>query len=491
MDPRLPVIIGAGQVTNRPKSETRLRAPIALMAEATELALTDAGVGAGEIDSVQVVNTISWTYTDPAGELAEAIGASPTESIYTTVGGNTPQWLVNRACEMISRGERDLVLISGAESFASATAARSMGRKLDRGNRGEQAPAIGDDRPGAGPAEMQSGLIAPAQIYPLIENAYRASKGRSVEEHQAVLGKLCESFNKVAANNPLSWLPERHTAEEIVTATPLNRMIGFPYTKWMNSIMKVDQGASVLIASAEKAEALGVSREQWVFPHAGTECNDPWFVSQRPDLAKSPAIAAAGSASLEAVGLGIDDIEFIDLYSCFPCAVELGADALSLPADGSRQLTVTGGLMYFGGPGNNYATHSIATMVSLLREKPESFGICTALGWYVTKHAVGIYSGNPPVEGFKRPDISTRQAEIEASELELGQPESGETVEVVAYTILYDREGKPMSAPAVVDCRGGRAIVHLPDDSPTDEELVGRKARIHDVDGQVPKAELV
>ncbi|RIK10787.1 MAG: hypothetical protein DCC49_02355 [Acidobacteria bacterium] len=485
------MIIGTGQVTNRPKSETRLRAPVTLMAEATELALSDAGVVAASIDSVQVVNTISWTYADPAGELAEAIGASPAESIYTTVGGNTPQWLVNRACEMISKGERELVLISGAESFASATAARSMGRKLDRGNRGEQPQAIGDDRPGAGPAEMQSGLIAPAQIYPLIENAYRASKGRSVAEHQAVLGSLCESFNRVAAENPLSWLPERHTAEEIVTPTPLNRMIGFPYTKWMNSIMKVDQGASLLIASAEKAEELGVERDKWVFPQAGTECNDPWFVSQRPDLAESPAIRAAGTASLEAAGVGIDDIEFIDLYSCFPCAVELGADALGLPADGSRQLTVTGGLMYFGGPGNNYATHSIATMVGLLRESPESYGLCTALGWYVTKHAVGVYSGTPPAEGFKRPDISARQAEIDSSELSLGQPESGETVEIVAYTVLYDREGKPMSAPAVVECKTGRAIVHLPDDSPTDEELVGRNARIHDVDGQVPKAELV
>lgn len=491
MDPRLPVIIGVGQVTNRPKSETRLRAPIALMAEATEAALDDAGIGAREIDSVQVVNTISWTYADPAGELAKVIGAAPTELVYTTVGGNTPQWLGNRACEMISKGERDLVLITGAESFASATAARYMGRKLDRGNRGEQPPAIGDDRPGAGPAEMQAGLIAPAQIYPLIENAYRASKGRSIAEHQAILGKLCESFNKIAAENPLSWLPERHTADEIAAASPLNRMIGFPYTKWMNSIMKVDQGASVLIASVEKAKQLGVSREKWVFPQAGTECNDPWFVSQRPDLAKSPAIAAAGSASLEALGIGIDDIEFIDLYSCFPCAVELGADAFGLPADGSRPLTVTGGLMYFGGPGNNYASHSIATMVGLLRENPASYGLCTALGWYVTKHAVGIYSGKPPAKGYQRPDISKRQAEIEASELQLGQPEIGEIVDVVAYTILYDREGKPISAPAIVDCKGGRAIVHLPDDSPTDEEIVGRTARIHDVDGQVPKAELV
>lgn len=490
MDPRIPVIIGTGQVTNRPKSETRLRSPIALMAEASELALSDAAVSPDSIDSVQVVNTISWTYSDPPGELSQAIGASPAESVYTTVGGNTPQWLINRACEMISRGERELVLISGAESFASATAARSMGRKLDRGNRGEQPSSIGDDRPGAGPAEMQSGLIAPAQIYPLIENAYRESKGRSVDEHQSMLGRLCESFNRVAAGNPLSWLPESHTAEEIATASPLNRMIGFPYTKWMNSIMKVDQGASLLIASVEKAEVLGVDRDKWVFPHAGTECNDPWFVSQRPEIAKSPAIAAAGAASLEAAGIGIDEVEFIDLYSCFPCAVELGAEAFGLKPDGSRPLTVTGGLMYFGGPGNNYVTHSVATIAGLLRESPESFGMCTALGWYVTKHAVGIYSGRPPENGFRRPDIEAEQAKIAATELPLGQPEIDELVEIVAYTVLYDREGKPISAPAVIDCKAGRAIVHLPDDLPTNQEIVGRRARVRDLSGQVPKAEL-
>lgn len=491
MDPRLPVIIGTGQVTNRPKSETRLRPPMALMAESAELALEDAGISPDAIDSIQVVNTISWTYADPPGELADTISANPVEHVYTTVGGNTPQWLVNRACEKISRGELGVVLISGAESFASATAARSMGRKLDRGNRGIQPPAIGDDRPGAGPAEMQSGLIAPAQIYPIIENAYRASKGRSIPEHQQHLGKLCESFNRVAAANPLAWLPERRTAEEIATASPLNRMIGLPYTKWMNSILKVDQGASILISSIEAARRLGVDSDKWIFPHAGAECNDVWYVTQRPNLAQSPAIAAAGKAALGAANLDIDEIEFVDLYSCFPCAVELSAEALGLPADGSRQLTVTGGLMYFGGPGNNYATHSIATMTNLLRENRQSYGICTALGWYITKHAIGIYAGVPPAKGFKRPDLARDQAQIDASELPLWAPEVGDDARIVAYTILYDREGKPISVPAIVESPRGRAIVHLNTGTSPYEEMVGKRVQISKVDGKTPQADIL
>lgn len=482
-DPRTPLIAGVSQLTNRPKSETRIRAPLALMTEVARGALDDAGVPASAIDSIQVVNIISWTYADPAGELAEEIGAAPREKIYTPVGGNTPQWLVNRASEQIANGELDVALIVGAESFASATAARAMGRKLDRGNRGNKPPMIGDDRAGAGPAELQAGLIAPTQIYPLIENAYRASKGRSIDQHQAALGKLCESFNAVAAENPLSWLPERHTADEIARPGPVNRLIAFPYTKWMNSILKVDQAAALLLMSEEAADKFGVT--QRVYPQSGAECNDAWFVTQRPDFAQSPAIRGAAEAALEGAGIEIGEVEYIDLYSCFPCAVELGADAIGLPTDGSRALTLTGGLMYFGGPGNNYVSHSIAEAVKAIRDHPQSYALCTALGWYVTKHAIGVYAGHPP-ERFVRPDLTQLQDEINSSELPLASLEEGEKVEIVSSTVLYDREGKPTAAPAIVSAQGKRSIAHLPIETADDvwtTDLVGMEAIVTDATG--------
>lgn len=465
-----------------------------LMAEAARLALDDASAPASSIDSIQVVNVLSWTYPDPAGALGEKVGASPRDLAYTSVGGNTPQWLVNRASEMISRGEAEVVLIAGAESFASAKAARAMGRKLDRGVRTAQPALIGDDRQGLGPLEMKAGLIAPSQVYPLIENAYRAHTGRSIVDHQRALGELCASLNAVAAENPLSWLPEKHSADEIATPDPTNRMIGFPYTKYMNSILNVDQGAALLIASVEAADRIGTPREKWVFPQSGAECNDQWCVSQRSDMWRSHAIEAAGRATLESAGLDMGDVALVDLYSCFPSAVELGADALGLPLDGSIPLTVTGGLMYFGGPGNNYATHSIGRMVELLRESPGEYGLCTALGWYVTKHAIGLYSTEPPAGGFKRPDLSEAQARIDAMESPFTEDlADGDLVSIATYTVLYDREGKPMSAPAIVDGEGGRAIVHLPIDDAVEfvrADHIGKRAKVFDTSGQTPKAAL-
>ena len=41
-----------------------------------------------------------------------------------------------------------------------------------------------------------------------------------------------------------------------------------------------------------------------------------------------------------------------------------------------RDLTVTGGMTFAGGPWNNYVTHGVATMVGVLREDPGDLGLC-------------------------------------------------------------------------------------------------------------------
>src|SRR3546814_676544 len=236
--------------------------------------------------------------------------------------------------------------------------------------------------------------MMPVQVYPLVEQAHRLKQGLTVDEQLVVASELWARFSDVAAANTHAWIQRSYTAEEIRTPSADKRWIGFPYTKLMNSNNAVEQGAGVILCSAERAEALGVPRDRWVFPHSGTDAHDHYFVSNRDDLGSSPAMRLAGRAALDLAGCGLDDLAHIDVYSCFPSAVQIAASELGLGL--GRPLTVTGGLSFAGGPWNNYVMHSIATMAGVLREDPETFGLVTANGGFITKHAFGVYSTRPP-----------------------------------------------------------------------------------------------
>ena len=218
----------------------------------------------------------------------------------------------------------------------------------------------------------------------------------------------------------------RKSAEEIRTTTASNRLVGAPYRKLMNSNNDVDMAAAVIMCSAEAADRLGVARERWVFPHAGTDCHEHPYVSQRDTFTRTPAVEIGGRRAMELAGVGIDDVAIVDLYSCFPSAVQLGAQSLGLALDG--QLTRTGGLSFAGGPWNNYVMHAIATVVGELRERPGERALVWANGGYVTKHAFGIYGTQPPAGGFRHDDP---QAEIDvlpepAAGLRRGRRRSGD-----------------------------------------------------------------
>ena len=203
-------------------------------------------------------------------------------------------------------------------------------------------------------------------------------------------------FSEVAAANPYAWLRQARTADEIITTVDDNRMIAYPYNKLLTANMQVDQGAALIMCSAAAATSAGVPRDRWIFPLSGADADDHWFLSHRFDFHSSPAIRLAGATALSLAGAAIDEMTHVDLYSCFPSAVEIAAAELGLPDDDpSRPLTVTGGLTFGGGPGNNYGTHALASMVGTLRADPGSLGLVTGLGWYLTKHSVGIYGTEP------------------------------------------------------------------------------------------------
>ena len=455
MDPRTPVLVGAGQVSHHAAGLDDALEPAALMAEAIERAAADAKLaGVPAADSLRVVSLLSWRYRDPARFVAQRLGLTPRETALTTPGGNSPQLLVNVTAAEIQRGELDLAILAGGEAWRTRMRARRdqavlMWPKLPEGTGPER--TIGHELAMSSPGELARGLVMPVQLYPMFETALRAAAGESIDAHLVRVSELWSRFSAVAARNPYAWIQEAKSAEEIRTPGPGNRMIGLPYPKYMNSNNDVDQAAAVIMCSAERARALGVPEDRWVFPHAGADCHEHPFVSHRWSLAETPAIRAGGRAALELAGLGIDDVEIVDLYSCFPSAVQLGAASLGLALDG--QLTRTGGLSFAGGPWNSYVLHAIATVMADLRERPGAFGLVWANGGFVTKHSFGVYSTRPPAQGFRQ----APPQEDRGPRRELADPESAAGPAVVeAYTVMHDRDGRPENGIAACLLEDGR-----------------------------------
>lgn len=441
--PRTPVLIGYGQVNQR--EENPDVEPVDLMAAAVRQAADSRVLEA--VDAVRVVNLFSARYRDPGLLLGQRIGADRPATRYSGVGGNVPQSLVNQACLDIQHGRADVVLVAGAEMWRTRMQLRAKGKRLTWTNQDESVPVAegGDDHvPMAGPAEERIGLDRPAYVYPMFEQALRISTGESIEDHRKRIGELWARFNTVAVHNPHAWIRKPVTPEEIWQDSPGNRMISWPYTKLMNSNNMVDQGAALILTSVETATRLQIPTERWVYPYAGTDAHDTYAISERAELHRSPAIRIGGARALALAGLGIDDVDYVDLYSCFPSAVQVAAAELGLPIDDpGRPLTVTGGLTFAGGPWSNYVTHSIATMAELLTANPGRRGLITANGGYLTKHSFGIYGTEPPPSEFRWEDTQfavdrepTRDAAVEW--------EGVGTVE--SWTTPVGRDGRPEKA---------------------------------------------
>lgn len=482
IDDRTPVIVGVGQLNQRVDRGAPPLDPAALMAEAVERAIADAGApGLRErIDSIRVMNILSWPYRDPGAAVAALVGARPRHTAMTTMGGNYPQTMVNRAAAEVAAGEVDVVVIGGAEAWRSRAAARA-GDGLGWPAQDDAVPVApiygGGDPELSSPGEMARGVFMPIQVYPMFDVALRAHLGLGIDEHRQRLGELWSRFSDVAADNEHAWIQKRFTAEDIATPSPDNRMVGFPYTKLMNSNNNVEQGAAVIVCSASAARAAGVPADRWVFVHAGADAHDHWYLTQRDDLHSSPAMRLAGGRALELAGVGPDDVAHVDLYSCFPSAVQIAAIELGLGFD--RQLTVTGGMSFAGGPWNNYVSHSIATMAEVLRADEGSTGLVTANGGYTTKHSFGVYSTRPPTTPFAWADA---QAEVDALPSRVGDDGYVGPISLEAYTVSFGREGPETALAAALTPTGARVWARSTDAALMEQlqtsECVGLDAEI-------------
>lgn len=497
-DDRTPIFVGVAQVAQHEDDPAAAREPLELMVEAVQAAAADTGnpAIAAAADSVRVVRGM-WGYGNPARAVAGRVGCDSAETGITTLGGNYVQALTNRSFLDIQNGRNEIVIVTGAECGRTQARARKAGVELDwnplptkpganpRARDDSDKPEffIGSDKVTRHEAELKRGIERPIQYYPMFEVALRHAAGESVDAHLSRISELWAGFSRVAAENPNAWIRKAVTAEEVRTPSSSNRPISYPYTKLMNSNNSVDMGAALILTSTGKARELGIPEERWVYPHAGTEAWDHLYVSERDNLHSSPAIRFCAQKLFELTEFGLDELDFVDLYSCFPAAVQVAANEIGLSQQ--RPLTVTGGLTFNGGPLNNYVMHSVARTVELLRGKPGGKALVTANGGMLTKQALCTYSTEAPGRPFAWADM---QGDVDATFRRGVLVDHDGEATIETYVVMYGPDGEPRTAHcACLTDDGHRTWANVTDlDTVTamiQEEFCGRSGRIDGAGG--------
>lgn len=445
----MPVLVGVGQVTDHwdgTAGAAGAPSPRSLCVDASLLALEDAGIAASEIDTLAVVRIFEDSVlgdrhphghnTNLPGTIARDIGASPTRAIYAAVGGQSPQQLANEMAARIHAGEIECALVTGSEANKASKAARKHGVEIDWTDGSDldvEDRGLGDmllSRP-----EIKHGIVAPAYFYALFENAMAARDGQTRSERRAEMSDLFAKFAAVAASNPLSQFDTKaFDAAFLATPSKANYPFADPFLKWHIAQDAVNQSGAFVIMSEDKADTLGIAADKRIYLHGSGEASDD-FISERPTLDGSWAMETAISRALSQAGLSAADIGAFDLYSCFPCAVFSSMAVLGIDhKTETRPLTLTGGLPFFGGPGNNYSMHGIVSMTEWLRAHPGQPGLVLANGGWMTKEAVGIWSTTAPANFSPVEPMAKPTEKITLSD-------TATTGTIETYTVTYGKDG--------------------------------------------------
>lgn len=445
----IPVLVGVGQFTSHwdgTAGPDGAPSPNSLCVTASQTALADAGIPASAIDTLAVVRIFEDSVpgdnhphghnTNLPGTIARDIGAAPDRAIYAAVGGQSPQQLANEMAARIHAGEIECALITGSEANKASKAARKYGVEIDWT---DSADLTIEDR-GMGDmllsrAEIKHGIVAPAYFYALFENAMAARDGQTRTQRRTEMSDLFAKFAAVAADHPQAQFDTSgFTADFLATPSKANYPFADPFLKWHIAQDAVNQGAAMILISGEKADELGVPQDKRVYLHGGGEAGDD-FISERPVLDGSWAMDVAINRALQQAGKTPADIDAFDLYSCFPCAVFSSMAVLGIDhKTESRPLTVTGGLPFFGGPGNNYSLHGIVSMTERLRANPGDFGLVLANGGWMTKEAAGVWSTSK-LAAFKPVEP---MAKAPAKVTLTAAPSAGR---VETYTVTHGKNG--------------------------------------------------
>jgi acetyl-CoA C-acetyltransferase len=432
---RIPVIVGTGEITDRPSEITDGLEPLALLVEALHRAEADSGASLlHEIDSLDVVNFLSWRYREPEKLLSSRLGIHPKHACYGPVGGESPIRYLHEAAQRIARGECSVAAVCGAEAQSTATRAERAGVVLPWT---PFAHDVEEPKRGAAfqkPLAVKLGVFRPVSVYPFYEAATAAHWGQTPRQAMAESGALWSAYSQVASENPKAWLRRHFAPEEITTPSPDNRLIAWPYTKLMVANPTVNMGAALLLTSLAKAREAGIPEHRLVYFVGGASAEEPRDYLERDQFVESHAQNTVLKAALDlADGRAFDAIE---LYSCFPCVPKMARRTLGLGAD--IMPTVTGGLTFFGAPLNTYMTHAACAMVRKLRGGAK-LGLLYGQGGFVTKHHALIVSRHAPSEPLAQETSVQSEAERHRGAVPPFVTEAAGMGTVESFTALYGR----------------------------------------------------
>jgi acetyl-CoA C-acetyltransferase len=394
------------------------------------------------------------------------------------MSGTSTQALLLGAAEHIIAGEVDVAVVAGAEALDTKKRLKRAGERPAWSHRAQPAPPAPFEWP-FHPAEIAHEVFQAYLTFALRDTARRSRMGTSPGERRDDIGALLAPMTMVAADNPYAWDPTVRTATEIMTPTPENRMVATPYPKHSISIMDVDMGGALIIASHEAANRLDVPQDRRVYLRGWAEADDAHYVAEHPDLSRSPAMAWCARHALAHAGASAEDLSYLDLYSCFASSIDFALDALGVTGRlGGRDVTVTGGLPFSGGAACNYMAHSIATMAERLRGDPGTLGLTTGVGMHMTKHSWAVWGSDP---GRAMSPGSAPPAQT----VPILDTWSG-LATIATYSVLYDRTG-PTSGLAICDVDGGRTYARSTDPDVLAaweaEEWCGRAVTLRTADG--------
>jgi acetyl-CoA C-acetyltransferase len=436
---RIPVIVGVGEIVDRAKEITDGLEPLTLLEQALKRAEADSGAKLlGEIQSLDVVNFLSWRYRDPEKQLGARLGIAPAHLYYGPVGGESPIRYLHEAAQRIARGECSVAAVCGAEAQSSATKAERAGVTLPWT---PFAHDVEEPKRGAAfqnPMAVKLGVFRPVTVYPFYEAASSAHWGQSPREAMAESGELWSRYSEAASHNPNAWLKRHFAPEEITTPSPDNRLIAWPYTKLMVANPTVNMGAGVLLTSLAKAREAGIAEDRLIYPWGGASAEEPRDYLLRDQFFEGHPQNAVLNAVMDLAGGDGKAFDAIELYSCFPCVPKMARRTLGLGAD--VQPTVTGGLTFFGAPLNTYMTHAACAMVRNLRSGTK-LGLLYGQGGFVTKHHALVLSRQPPREALAQDTSVQAEADRRKGAVPDFVTEASGKGKVESFTVIYGRNG--------------------------------------------------
>ena len=437
---RSPVIIGVGEIVDRPADLVRAKEPLALMEAAIRAADADAGGGwCDRVDSLDVINLVSWRYDRVAARLAERLGINPARAVYGLVGGETPTTAIHDAALRIMNGNSRVAVVTGSEAAHAVAKARAAGIELPW-----TPPAAKPENPIIGaehvtPLAVRHGIMAPAHVYPLYENATTAAWGLTPAAALAESGMAYQAISEIAATNPHAWGQMAFTAADIATPSPDNRMIAWPYTKRMVANNTVNQAGAVLMTTLALARAAGIAERHIIHVHGGAAAAEPMDYLARDQFDHSVAQDAVLDQVMRIADGGFDRVE---LYSCFPTVPKMARRTLGLAAD--RPFSVTGGLSFAGAGLNCYMLQAACAMVRSLRAQPAAQALLYGQGGYVTKHhalVIGCDAADPA--GLMLPKDVQDAAEAARAPVPDRELAYAGAASIETFSVVHGRDGAP------------------------------------------------